>query len=75
MRNKYQYSSMRDKAGQLAWFDCQSRRWISRSTLIVRTGLTQQHIISFENGRDGRGYRESLSERTQRETECNVFLL
>ena len=56
---RFQYASYRDRAGLPAWLDCQTRRYISRSTLMTRTGLSREHILSFENGRDGRGYRQS----------------
>ena len=71
---RYQYCSHRDRAGVLAWFDCQTKRFISQRTLIKRTGLTVQHVNDFENGRDGRGYRISSAERTAAEEAAGVLL-
>ena len=70
----YQYASYRDRSGLPAWFSCATRRWVSRRTVAKRTGLPLSHLISFENGRDGYGYRETRDVRQQREIAAGVVL-
>jgi hypothetical protein len=69
------YSSLRDRRGLAAWFDNQSRRWISVPTLQKRTGLSRLHIKDYENGRDGYGYKTSFSVRKEEEDKLGVSLV
>ena len=70
----YSYCSWRDWIGRAAWFDDQTRRYISRRTLISRTGLPAAHVADFENGRDGRQYRTPRAEREAIEAKYGVRL-
>jgi hypothetical protein len=45
------------------WRDMQTSRWISRKTLISRTGVAVDVVADFENGRDGHGHKMSRDER------------
>jgi hypothetical protein len=71
---RFTYSPFRDKCGLCAWRDQSTNRFISRKTLMRRTGLDERHIKSFENGRDGRGYWMTTSERTTAEAIKGVEL-
>ena len=70
----YSYSSWRDRLGRAAWYDDQTHRYISRRTLIARTGLPAAHVADFENGRDGRQYRRPRAEREAIEAKYGVRL-
>ena len=70
----YSYSSWRDRLDRAAWFDDQTRRYISRPTLIARTGLPAAHVADFENGRDGRQYRTPRAKREAIELKHGVRL-
>jgi hypothetical protein len=72
---QFYYSSFRDKMGRCAWKDETTKRWISRKTLMKRTGLDERHIAGFENGRDGRGYWMSEDDRTIAEMFKGVELI
>ena len=70
----YSYSVWRGRRGLAAWFDDQSRRHISRKTMMARTGLPAEHVADFENGRDGREYRTPRAERDAIEVKHGVRL-
>jgi hypothetical protein len=59
---------------QFGWQDCQTNRWISSRTVADRTGLPLSHIVDFENGRDGYGYKMNKADRFAAEAKAGVEL-
>ena len=66
---KYSYNNYNE-----GWYDHQTNRWISRDTLMKRTGLPNAHVLSFENGRDGNGYKMTKKQREAAEKKLGVVL-